>query len=228
MRYRLLMLLFGVLGLGLPTLTPATCGEGLEELRRELSGEEQGLRTTEQTVRAAKADFLSRDATLREAMAHPPPGYDPALARRLVELRRTEVEPKRATLERLRAQQEEARQQWERGHQLLYSQLVEARTAFQAKTLSQAEYCRIREAYRQALSLYRQGIEQYRAGMDFYRQALAAYGERFLIPYTQGFRDRQQWVRVIQQLERGDFLQDILVPMTAHAVRSSPPQAPPE
>jgi len=115
-----------------------------------------------------------------------------------------------------------------RSSALLYAQLVEARTAFQAKTLSQVEYCRIREAYRQALNLYRQGIEQYRAGMAFYQQALAAYGERFLLPYTQGFQDQQQWVWLIGQLARGDFLQDILVPMTANAVRSSPPQAPPE
>src|SRR4051794_23907117 len=113
MHSRLILLLFPVLSLGLPLSTHATCGEGLEELRQALSGEEQHLRTTEQTVRAAKAEFLSRDAALRAVMAHPPPGYDPALARRLVELRRTEVEPKRATLERLRVQQEEARQQWE-------------------------------------------------------------------------------------------------------------------
>ncbi len=228
MPYRWLLLPLAVFGLGPPLPTHATCGEGLEARRQELSGEEQRLRTTEHMVRAAKAEYQSRDGTLREAMTHPPSGYDLALARRLVALRRTEVEPKRATLEQLRAQQEEARRQWEHGHQLLYAQLVQARTALQAKTLFQQDYCRIREASLQALGLYQHGMEQYCTGMDFYRQALAAYGERFLLPYTAGFQDPQQWVRVIGQLERGDFLQDFLVPMTANAVQSSSPQAPPE
>ena len=127
------------------------------------------------------------------------------LARRLVELRRTEVEPKREMLERLRARHEETRRQWERGHELLYSQLVEARAALQAKTISQEEYCRVREAYMQALRLYQQGIQRYRAGMDFYARALDAYGERFLVPYTQGFSDRQRWEALIRQLEQGDL-----------------------
>ncbi len=208
-------------------LAYAACGEGTEAVRQELAAEEQVVRTTEQIVRAAKAEFQSRDTTLRETMSTPPPGYDQALARRLVELRRSEVEPKRAMLERLRAQHEEERQQWEQGHHLLLSQLTEARAAFEAQRITQDEFCRVREAYLQALRLYRDGMQGYCTGMDFYAKALAAYGERFLIPYTQGFGDRQHWVTLIQHLERGDFLQDLLVPMTANAVRSSPPDASP-
>jgi hypothetical protein len=219
---------FCLLYLSLPVSAYTACGEALEETRQALTLEEQAIRATEQTVRAAKATILSRDAALREALAHPPSGYDQELARRLVELRRTEVEPKREMLERLRAQHEEARRQWERGHQLLHPQLVEARAALQAKTISQEEYCRVREAHLQALRLYQQGMQGYRIGMDFYAKALDAYGERFLVPYTQGFSDQQRWVVLIRQLERGDFLQDILVPMTANTFRSSPPDAPPE
>ena len=86
----------------------------------------------------------------------------------------------------------------------------------------------MREAYVQALRMYRDGIQGYRTGMDLYARALTAYAERLLVPYAQGFNDREQWLRLIQQLGRGDFLQDILVPMTASAVRSTPPEAPPE
>jgi hypothetical protein len=86
----------------------------------------------------------------------------------------------------------------------------------------------VREAYLQALRLYQQGIQRYRAGMDFYARALDAYGGRFLVPYTRGFGDRQTWEALVWQLERGDFLQDLLVPMTANAIRSSPPDAPPQ
>lgn len=214
-------------GIARATTTQAACGEAIEETRQELAAEERDLRTTEQMVRAAVATLRVRDAALRKEMANPPAGYDQALARRLVELRRTEVEPKREMLERLRAQHEESRRQWERGHQLLYAQLSEARAAFQAKTLSQEEYCRVREAYLGALRLYLQGIQGYRTGMELYARALDVYGERFLEPYTQGFSDRQRWLALVQRLERGDFLQDILVPMTANAVRSSPPDVPP-
>lgn len=222
-----MVIFLNLLSAGVPALVCAACGEGTEAVRQELAAEEQTVRTTEQTVRAAKTEFQSRDTTLRETMSTPPPGYDQALARRLVELRRSEVEPKRAMLERLRAQHEEGRQQWEQGHQLLLSQLTEARAAFQEQRITQDEFCRVREAYLQALRLYRDGMQGYCTGMDSYAKALAAYGERFLIPYSQGFGDRQQWVTLIQHLERGDFLQDLLVPMTASAVRSSPPDMPP-
>ncbi len=216
-----------VLCLCLPARVYAACGEQLEGILAALASEEQAIRATEQAVRTAKADFLSRDAALREKMTNPPAGYDQSLGHRLVELRRTEVEPKRAILERLRTQHEEGRQQWERGRQLLRSQFVEARTALQEQRLDQDEYCRVREAYVQALRMYLDGMRGYRTGMDFYAKALTAYGERFLLPYTQGFSDREQWVTLIRQLERGDFLQDLLVPMTANAVRSAPPDAPP-
>jgi hypothetical protein len=63
--------------------------------------------------------------------------------------------------------------------------------------------------------------------MDLYAQALVAYGARFLLPYTQGFTHQQLWAVLIQQLERGDFLHDFLVPLTANAIRSPPPETPP-
>jgi len=211
----------------LPTLPYASCGEEVETVREQLAVEERGVRAVEQRVRAAKAEFLSRDTALREAMTNPPADYDRDLARRLVALRLSEVEPKREMLERLRSQHEEGRREWERGRQLLQTQLTGARAALETQTIDQQEYCRVREAYLQALLMYRDGMQGYRTGMDFYARALAAYGERFLIPYSRGFSDRQHWVVLIQQLDRGDFLQDLLVPMTANAVRSSPPTAPP-
>jgi hypothetical protein len=92
--------------------------------------------------------------------------------------------------------------------------------------MPQEGYCRIRESYLQALQLYLQGMQTYRTGMEFYTKALDAYGERFLGPYARGFSDRRQWQTLVRQLERGDFLEDILVPMTANAVRSRPPDIP--
>ena len=217
-----------LLSLAWPVFSYAACGEALEETRRALAAEELEIGATEEWVRAAKTVARQRDAALGAAMARPPAGYDRALARRLVELRRSEVEPKRAMLERLRAQHEEARRQWERGRQLLHSQLLKVRAAMQDRSLKREDYCRLREAHLQALQLYRQGIKGYRTGMAFYAEGLDTYGKHFLVPYTQGFTDPQRWQELIRQLERGDFLQDILVPMTANVVRSRPPDEPPE
>jgi hypothetical protein len=89
------------------------------------------------------------------------------------------------------------------------------------------DYCGRQERYRQALQLYRQGMQRYRTGMDLYTQTLGAYGARFLLPYTQGFTHPPLWEVLIQQLARGDFLQDLLVPLTANAIRSPPPETPP-
>lgn len=226
LKLRLILSLCFIL-VSLPFLLHANCGEGIEVVRDQLAAEEAGVRAIEHRVRAARAEFLSRDTALREMMNNPPADYDRDLARRLVALRRSEVEPKREMLERLRSQHEEGRREWERGRRLLQTQLTEARAALDAQTIDQQEYCRVREAYLQALSLYRDGMQGYRTGMDFYARALVAYGERFLLPYAQGFSDRQHWVVLAEQLDRGDFLQDLLVPMTANALRSSPPTAPP-
>ncbi len=206
----------------LSALAYAACGEAVEDLRRDLTVEEQGIRTTEQMVRTAVATARIRDTALRKALTRPPADYDQALARRLSELRRTAVEPKRQEIERLRQQHEESRRQWEHDHRQLSIQLTEARAAFQTKTISQEQYCRVREKYAQGLRLYLQGIQGYRTGMDLYARALDAYGERFLEPYTQGFTDPQQWQTLIRQLERGDFLQDLLVPMAENVRRNSP------
>jgi hypothetical protein len=111
---------------------------------------------------------------------------------------------------------------------LLGPQFAEAREAFQSQTMTQAAYCQIRETYVQALRLYLQGMQRYRTGMDLYAQALQTYTEHFLLPYIQGFTDKQYWETLISQLQKGDFLQDLLVPMTANAVRIIPPDVPPE
>jgi hypothetical protein len=219
--------LLGFLCLARARGVQAACGEALADTHRAVAAEAQALRVTEQTLRAAQTEVLSREAALRETLAHPPADYSPALAQRLAALRRTEVEIKLRMLEWLRTQHEESRRHWERGHQLLHPQIVDIRAAFQAQTLSANDYCGVQERYRQALQMYRQGMQQYRTGMDLYAQALGAYGTRFLLLYTQGFTHQQTWEALIQQLERGDFLQDLLVPLTANAIRSSPPETPP-
>jgi hypothetical protein len=208
----------------LSALAYAACGEAVEDLRRDLTVEEQGIRTTEQMVRTAVATTRIRDAALRKVLTNPPANYDQTLARHIIELRRSVVEPKREELERLREQYEESRRQWELGHRRLSIQLTEARAAFQTKTISQEQYCLVREEYVQGLRLYLQGIHGYLTGMEFYARALDAYGERFLKPYTQGFTDPKQWQALIRQLEGGNFLQDILVPMAENALRSRPPE----
>jgi hypothetical protein len=141
-------------------------------------------------------------------------------------LRRTEVERKLDMLDWLRAQHEDSRRHWEHGYQLLNAQLATARAAFQAQTLSTDRYCGVQKRYQQALQLYWHGMQRYRIGMDLYAQALDAYGTRFLLLYTQGFSHQQLWEGLIWQLEQGNFLYDVLIPLTANAIRSSPPAVP--
>ena len=220
--------LLGLLCLARARGVQAACGETLAETHRTVAAEAQALHRTEQTVRAAQAERLSRETALRAALlAHRPRDYPRELVQRVDALRRTEVERKLDMLEWLRAQHEESRRHWEHGYQLLPAQLAAARVAFQAQTLSADDYCGVQERYRQALQLYRQGMQRYRTGMDLYAQALDAYGTRFLLLYTQGFSHQQLWAVLIQQLERGDFLHDVLVPLAANAVRSPPPAVSP-
>lgn len=220
--------LLGLLCLARTRGVQAACGEALAETHRAAAAETQALHMTEQTVRAAQAERRSREAALREALlAHRPRDYPREIVQRVDALRHTEVELKIEMLEWLRAQHEEARRHWEHGYQLLNAQLADARAAFQTQALSADDYCNVRERYRQALQLYRQGMQRYRTGMDLYAQALGAYGARFLLLYTQGFTHQQLWTVLIQQLEQGDFLHDFLVPLTANAIRSSPPAVPP-
>ena len=146
----------------------------------------------------------------------------------MAQLRREEVDPKRAILDRLRSQHEAGWKQWERGHRLLHAQFVAARSAFETQASSAEEYCAIREAYLRALRLYRRGVETYRLGLELYARALAEYGDRFLTPYALGFEEPGYWRGLVHFLEQGDFLQEVLVPMTANAFRSSPPEEPPD
>lgn len=210
------------------TLSRAACGEEASALAQELVAEEQALRTTIQLVRSSKEHMQLREAELRDLLAQPPADYDQSLARQLAALRQTEIEPKRQTLENLRSQHEESRRQWERGHRQLRPQLAEAQTAFQAKTLSRDDFCRVRETYQSALRLYLQGMQSYRKGMDLYARALNIYTDQFLLPYSKGFTEPKQWVDLIAQLRKGNFLHDVLVPMMTSAIRSVPPDIPPE
>jgi len=221
-------LLFSFLFLVWSTPGRAECGEVIPAITQDLVKEEQALRATTQAVQTSKARLQTFDGDLQTLLADPPPTYDKALARRLTTLRRAEVEPKLRTLENLRSQHEESRRQWERGHQQLGPQLAEAQSAYQAKTMTQDGFCRVREMYSRALRLYLRGMQDYRNGMDLYAQALDEYVDRFLSPYIKGFTDPQSWEGLITQLQRGDFLHTILVPMTANAIRGVPPDAPPE
>jgi len=219
--------LLGLLCLARARGAQAACGEALAETQRAVAAEAQTLNMTEQTVRAAQEVRLSREATLRAALlAHRPRDYPRELVQRVDALRRSEVERKLDILEWLRAQHEESRRHWEHGYQLLNAQLADARAAFQARTLSADDYCGVRKRYQQALQLYQQGMQRYRTGMDLYAQALDAYGARFLLLYTQGFSHQQLWGVLIGQLELGDFLHDVLVPLTANAIRTPPPEEP--
>ncbi|HXG22798.1 MAG TPA: hypothetical protein VNN62_27455 [Methylomirabilota bacterium] len=221
-------MMFLLLNLVHPLVSRAACGEAISATTQELIAEEQALHTTEQTVRSSRTRLQMLEAQLQDLLAQPPANYDQTLARKLAALRRMEVEPKRRTLENLRVQHEDSRKQWERGRRLLNPQLVEAQTAFQAKTMTHEEFCRVRETYQQALRLYLQGMQSYRQGMDLYARALNECADRFFTPYINGFTEPRQWEELIAQLQRGDFLHDILIPMTANAVRSVPPDAPPE
>src|SRR5215475_10684917 len=228
MRSFLFWLLVPIFFLSFLAPAQSACGEATQETLRALSAAEQALRATGQAVQSSRTRMQQADAALREVLAHPPADYDQTLARQVATLRYTEVEPKRQTLEHLRGQHEEARRQWERGHQMLGPQLAEAQAAFQSQTMPQEEYCQIREAYLQALHLYLQGMQRYRTGMDLYARALAAYTDQLLIPYMQGFTDRQQWEILISQLQKRDFLHEFLLPLTANAIRIMPPDSPPE
>jgi chromosome segregation ATPase len=209
-------------------MSRSACGEDASALTQELVLEEQAVRTTVEMVRSSKEHLQTRGAELQDLLSQPPPNYDQVLARQLATLRRTEVEPKRQMLENLRAQHEESRRQWERGHQQLRPQLAEAQTAFQAKTLSRDDFCRVRENYQNAIRLYLQGIQTYRKGMELYARALDTYTDQFLLPYCKGFTEPRYWVDLIAQLKQGNFLHDILVPMTTNAIRGAPPDAAPE
>lgn len=224
--------LYGVLllsmSLGRFPSAHAACGENVLAMTQATVSEEQALRATEQTVHSSTTKFQAFNAQLQALLADPPPTYNKDLARQLALLRRTEADPKRRTLENLRAQHEEARRQWERGHQRLGPQLAEARLAYRAQTITDDEFCRVQETYARALQLYLQGMQDYRRGMNLYARALDEYVQRFLIPYITGFTNPQDWEELIARLEQGDFLQDILVPMTVNAIRGVPPDAPPE
>lgn len=195
-------------------------------MTQELVTEEQALRVTVQAVQASQERMRTAEAQLQDIRTTPPETYDRTLARQLTALRLAEIEPKRRTLENLRAQHEESRHQWEHGHRLLSPQLVEAKNALQAKTITQEDYCRIRENYLRALRLYAQGMQSYRRGMDLYARALDEYTEQFLTPSIKGFNEPQHWAGLIAKLKQGNFLHGVLVPLTANAIRSAPPDAP--
>jgi len=217
-----------VLSSGDSTLAASACGAAISVTTPEGVTEEYALRQGEQTIRAGRARVQAGDAVLRSRLAHSPTDFDQSLAQQLAVLRRTEVEPKRHTLEHLRAQHEDARHQWDRGRHLLSPQLAAAQASFHAKTITPDAYCRIRETYKHAVRFYWRGIQSYRHGLELYAHALDLYDEQFLTPYLHGFTDRHQWQQLIAHLTHGDFLHEVLVPLTVNAVRSVPPDLPPD
>ena len=206
----------------------AACAEDLEETRRAVAYALYGLRTTREAVRAAEARTHGREAVLQELRLHPPEDYDSTLARQVGKLRRSIVRPKRALLAQLREQHEDARRHWERGIRLIHAQFLEAQAAFQEQLLTPEAYCYARESYLRALSLYRNGLEHYRTGLALYADGLNAYRERFVVPCLQGYTDPYQWQVLVERLEREDFLQEFLSPLTTNALRNAPQDIPPD
>ena len=111
---------------------------------------------------------------------------------------------------------------------LAHEQFLEAEEAHRKKTLTEEEYCRAREAYAEALARYQGGLEQHRTGLTLYAAALNAYREQFVIPGIRGYANPSLWQALITKFEQDDFLQEFLNSLTASAIRSRPPEMPPD
>ena len=217
-----------VLSHGVASEALAACGEDLEGTRQTVAYALYGLRTTKEAVREAEAKTRGRVAVMQELRLHPPKDYDTTLARQVEKLRRSIIRPKRALLAQLKEQHEDARRHWERGIRLIHAQFLEAQAAFQEQLLTQEAYCYARESYLRALSLYRNGLEHYRTGLALYADGLNAYRERFVVPCVQGYTNPYQWQVLVERLEREDFLQEFLSPLTTNALRNAPQDIPPD
>ena len=209
-------------------VTFAACGERLEEAERSVGFVLYGLRTVKNAVREAESETRGREAVYQNLRIHPPEEYDEALARQIGKIRRNRVRPKRALLVQLREQHEDARRQWERRIRLVHDRLREAEGARRENTLTEAAYCRAREVYAEALVRYQGGLEQYQTGLVLYAEALNAYREQFVIPVIRGYANPSLWQALVTRFEQDDFLQEFLNSLTASAIRSLPPEMPPD
>ena len=205
----------------------AACGERLEEVEQTVGFVLYGLRTVKEAVRTAESKTRSQEAVLLELRIHPPEEHDQKLARQVGKIRREIVQPKHTLLTQLRAQHDNARQQWERGIRRVQEQFLDAKGAYQEKTLTQGAYCHAREVYVQALDLYRSGVEQHKTGLALYVEGLNAYREQFVVPCIRGYDNPLLWYALIERFEQEDFLQEFLSPLTASAIQSAPPDIPP-
>ncbi len=208
-------------------MTFAACGEHLKEVERSVGFLLHGLRTTQGTVREAESKTQGQEAIYQNLRLHPPEEYDQALARQIGKIRRTIVRPKRTLLVQLREQHAAARRQWEQDIRLAHEQFLEAKAAYRKRLIPQGAYCQAREVYAEALSRYRGGLEQYRTGLLLYTDALNAYREQFVVPCIRGYTDPALWQALITRFEQDDFLQELLNSLTANAIRSLPPETPP-
>ena len=138
------------------------------------------------------------------------------------------MRPKRDLLTRLRDQHAATRRQWEDGIRLAHKQFREAEDTYRKRMLTEKEYCQAREVYIEALSRYRGGLEQYRTGLALYSDALNAYREQFVVPCIRGYTNPALWQALVTRFERDDFLQELLNALTANAIRSLPPELPPD
>ena len=209
-------------------VTFAACGEDLKEVERRVGLIVLGLRTDQGTVREAESKTQGQEAIYQNLRLHPPEEYDLALARQIGKIRRTIVRPKRDLLTQLRDQHAATRRQWEDGIRLAHKQFREAEDTYRKRMLTEKEYCQAREVYIEALSRYRGGLEQYRTGLALYSDALNAYREQFVVPCIRGYTNPALWQALVTRFERDDFLQELLNALTANAIRSLPPELPPD
>ena len=209
-------------------LTFAACGERLTEVERRVGLIVLGLRTAQGTAREAESKTQGQEAIYQNLRLHPPEDYDQALARQIGKIRRTIVRPKRTLLTQLKEQHATVRRQWEREIRLAHEEFLKAEAAYRKRLLSQGTYCQDREVYVEALSRYRGGLEQYRTGLTLYTDALNAYREQFVIPCIRGYANPALWQALIARFEQDDFLQELLNSLTANAIRSLPPERPPD
>ncbi len=186
------------------------------------------LRTDQGTVREAESKTQGQEAIYQNLRLHPPEDYDQALARQIGKIRRTIVRPKRTLLVQLKEQHAATRRQWERDIRLAHGQFLEAEEARRKRLLTEGAYCQAREVYAAALSRYRGGLEQYRTGLSLYADALNAYREQFVVPCIRGYTDSSFWQALVTRFEQDDFLQELLNSLTANAIRSLPPEMPPD
>lgn len=209
-------------------VTFAACGERLAAVERSVGLLVLELRTDQGTVREAESKTQGQEAIYQNLRLHPPEEYDLALARQIGKIRRTIVRPKRTLLVQLKEQHAATRRQWEQGIRLAHERFLEVEATYRKRLVTQEAFCQAREVYAEALSRYRGGLEQYRTGLTLYADALNAYREQFVVPCIRGYSEPALWQALVTRFEQEDFLQELLNSLTANAIRSLPPEMPPD